>query len=360
MNNLNGNKGEWSELYALLLLLTEAKLYPANDNLEIENSNFYPITKITTNSDSENKITYIISSEDDITIQKPQAESVVIKREVVKKYIERFFEQISAKHISKGAFSIPEAKEIMSLLNRETIAAASFQKADLILDLYDSHLLRNTELGYSIKSQVGGLSTLFNSSAATNLLYEVENLNGSQIEEINNLDSCRQRVERIYELGGKLSFIDSDNQNFAYNLSLIDSNFIKILAEAVLMFNLTDKRSVSEIAKELPKSELNFGSFEHDEDFYKLNFKKFLFNSALGMVAHKRWNGLITSDGGIIVVKRNGRLAGYNPGSLSKVQEYIYENTKFDTPSSRNKFGKITIEDEKIYMKLNFQIRFKK
>lgn len=352
------NRGEWSELYALLKLLAEGKLYPANDNLDLIEELFYPVTKITTNADSDNKVTYAISSEEDITIQNLHTETVIIKREAIKKYIERFFGELTSKHETSGAFPISSADEIMELLKRNSIAAASFQKADLILEIYDTKMLRNTEQGYSIKSQVGGLSTLFNSSKATNMLYSVEGIDLSKVAEINAEDSCRKRVEKIYELGGKLSYLKNDRDTFSHNLSLVDSNFSRILAEAVLLFNKTDKRKISDIVGLLPESGLNLGDFEHSVSFYKHNFRKFLFNSALGMVADKKWDGLTTADGGIIVVKKNGSLAGYNPGSLNKFQDYLYDNTKFDTPSSRNEFGTLFEEEGKLYMKLNFQIRF--
>ncbi len=43
---LTGNKGEWSEIYVLLKLLAEGRLYAANENLEKIETIFYPIIKI--------------------------------------------------------------------------------------------------------------------------------------------------------------------------------------------------------------------------------------------------------------------------------------------------------------------------
>ena len=43
---LTGNKGEWSEIYTLLKLLGEGKVYAGDQNLNIIKNLFYPIVSI--------------------------------------------------------------------------------------------------------------------------------------------------------------------------------------------------------------------------------------------------------------------------------------------------------------------------
>ena len=43
---LKGNIGEWSEIYVLLKLLGEGKLFAADENLNRIENQFFPITKI--------------------------------------------------------------------------------------------------------------------------------------------------------------------------------------------------------------------------------------------------------------------------------------------------------------------------
>ena len=43
---LSGNKGEWSELYVLLKLLSTGELYAADESLERIKDVYYPILKI--------------------------------------------------------------------------------------------------------------------------------------------------------------------------------------------------------------------------------------------------------------------------------------------------------------------------
>lgn len=43
---LTGNKGEWSEIYVLLRLLADGKLYAADDDLQRPENIYFPIVKI--------------------------------------------------------------------------------------------------------------------------------------------------------------------------------------------------------------------------------------------------------------------------------------------------------------------------
>lgn len=43
---ITGNKGEWSEIYTLIKLLADGRLYAADENLEKMCNVFYPIIKI--------------------------------------------------------------------------------------------------------------------------------------------------------------------------------------------------------------------------------------------------------------------------------------------------------------------------
>jgi hypothetical protein len=43
---LSGNKGEWAEVYTLVKLLADGKLYAADEELEKLEDVFYPVLKI--------------------------------------------------------------------------------------------------------------------------------------------------------------------------------------------------------------------------------------------------------------------------------------------------------------------------
>ena len=59
---LTGNKGEWSEIYALFKLLGDKELYPGNSEIEKLQNLVYPIIKILrseNNGDFEQAIDYL-------------------------------------------------------------------------------------------------------------------------------------------------------------------------------------------------------------------------------------------------------------------------------------------------------------
>ena len=79
----------------------------------------------------------------------------------------------------------------------------------------------------------------------------------------------------------------------------------------------------------------------------------------LGFFAGKKWDGSYVSNG-TIVVKETGEQVGFHIIDKSSLENYLFENIKFDTPSTtRHRYGKLILEsDGKIYFKLNMQLRF--
>ncbi|MFA6532576.1 MAG: HpaII family restriction endonuclease [Patescibacteria group bacterium] len=351
-----GNKGEWSELYVLAKLLTEGKLYISDENLSKNERIFYEINEITTAQESFKPLIYKIINSDEILILNPQNDKEIkIQRSVIKNKVAAFLNEIMSGTKNQKLVG----NEIKTILERKNISATSKHKSDLIIRSYDPRVRSITQSGYSIKSKLGSASTLFNSSQATNLVYQVLGLNDSSIQPINQEKSCRSRIQKIYELGGRLNFLETQNEIFKNNLMMVDGYFNKILAAALLVFYLTKNRRISDVIAGIKNIEIQDLQPKNMTNFLKNNFKKFLFYSALGMVAKSPWDGLISSVGGVIVVKKDGEIVGYTPYDLNAFQEYLFINTKFDSPDSdRNKFGKIYKEGNEYKIKLNFQIRF--
>lgn len=61
---LSGNKGEWSELYVLLKLLSTGELYAADESLKRIKDVYYPILKIIRDEDEGKHLEYVIVSEE--------------------------------------------------------------------------------------------------------------------------------------------------------------------------------------------------------------------------------------------------------------------------------------------------------
>lgn len=61
---LTGNKGEWSEFYAFVKLLSTGKLYAADEKVNRMDDVFFPILKILRSEEKDLDMEYVISSED--------------------------------------------------------------------------------------------------------------------------------------------------------------------------------------------------------------------------------------------------------------------------------------------------------
>lgn len=77
------------------------------------------------------------------------------------------------------------------------------------------------------------------------------------------------------------------------------------------------------------------------------------------MVPQSEWNDRLSSYGGYIVVREDGVLVCYHLYNEDAFKDYLFENTKLDTPSTaRHKFGSIYEKNGELFIDLNLQIRF--
>lgn len=80
---------------------------------------------------------------------------------------------------------------------------------------------------------------------------------------------------------------------------------------------------------------------------------------ALGMTPSKVWTGKYIATGGFIIVRQDGEIVCYHIYNQNKFQDYLLNNTKFEQAGTgRYDFGKLYREKNKIFIKLNLQIRF--
>ena len=73
------------------------------------------------------------------------------------------------------------------------------------------------------------------------------------------------------------------------------------------------------------------------------------------------WTGNeIDSTGGYLVIKEDGEIICYHLYHRHEFEEYLYNNTKFEMASkTKHDFGQLFLQDNKLYLSLNLQIRFK-
>ena len=356
---LMGNKGEWSEVYALLKIVADGKLYPGDANLQKVESLFYPVIKILR---EESSGTYEFSYDRQLVLIAHNEEQFCVPIHEFQHNARLLLAKL--KERTQTTFSIPAVEEFMDSFGSKTLKARSSSKSDIRLIIHDQKTGLSPELGFSIKSQLGHASTLLNASGSTNFIYKIvgRSLSNKDIEKINAIDSRSKIKDRLLQINvhkGRLNFVKIDNAVFENNLVLIDSALPRILAEALMLFYTSELSKVSDLVNKLSEINPLQYNLQAGHPFYSYKIKRLLTDVALGMMPSKVWTGQLEATGGYLVVKDDGDVLCYHIYNRNEFESYLYENTKLETPSSsRHGFGIIEAEGGDFYFKLNLQIRF--
>ncbi|MGB0933104.1 MAG: HpaII family restriction endonuclease [Lishizhenia sp.] len=356
---MNGNKGEWSEIYALFKLLGDKQLFLGNKEIEKLEGIVYPILRVLR---SENSGDFEYSILDEIILISGGEEVLKIAISEFKEKAKFLLEKI--KENKERTFSIPEIEQFMMSINCISLKASSSAKTDITIVLHDQRTNQQPTLGFSIKSQLGSPSTLLNAGKTTNFIFKISSLNLSktEINEINSIDSrskIMDRINAVLDLNGQFHFVKTEKQIFSNNLILIDSKLPEILSQIVYDFYSSKNSSVSHLIENInSKNPLKFDT-SNEHKFYEYKIKRFLTDTALGMMPSKVWTGQYDATGGYLIVKENGDVLCYHIYNRNEFEGYLFNNTKLDTASSnRHDFGTIYEENGELYFKLNLQIRF--
>lgn len=356
---ITGNKGEWSEVYTLLKVIADKQLFAGDSNLNKIENLIFPIIKVLRD---ESNGTFEFSYNNDLVIVKNNNEEVRISVNEFQK--QALFLLTKLKEKTKTTFSIPEIEEFINSFNSSSLKAKSTVKSDIRIVIHDQRTGTNPELGFSIKSQLGGASTLLNAGKTTNFIYKVNNLEllPKQITDINSIDTkskIKDRIEELKKLKGKLEFTNTESSVFESNLILIDSALPKIISEMLLLFFTSNDSKVSDLVAEISKTNPLSYNLENNHPFYSYKIKRFLTDIALGMMPSKVWTGELDATGGYLVVKEDGEILCYHIYNRNEFENYLFTNTKLETASSnRHDFGMVYEKNKQLYFKLNLQIRF--
>ncbi|KAA0266153.1 MAG: HpaII family restriction endonuclease, partial [Chlorobiota bacterium] len=229
--------------------------------------------------------------------------------------------------------------------------------------IHDPRTNLTTNLGFSIKSSLGSLSSLFNSGKTTNFLYEIVTPEGFNPEIVNDLDTkpkYKSRIERLENEGCKIAFRDVESGVFKQNLIMIDS-LLPCLLGKVLYYYYSGRTkpgmiSVLELLKQL--NPMHF-DLSNSHPIYEHKLRTMLTDMALGMTSGTVWNGRYTAVGGFIIVKEDGDIICYHVYDKDEFQDFLMHHSKLDIPDSgRHEFGKVFKDGDRYFIKLNLQIRY--
>lgn len=358
---ITGNKGEWSEIYTLLKIISDKKLFAGDSDLKKIESLIFPIIKILRD---ESRGTYEYGYENDLVIIRGNNEEFRIP--VIQFQQQAVFLLSKLKEITSATFSIPEIETFINSFNCLSLKAKSTVKSDIRIVIHDQRTGTTPMLGFSIKSQLGGASTLLNAGKTTNFIYKIigDEFSQTQIEEINTIDTrskIKDRIERIREASRSLKFEKTESSVFGNNLILIDSSLPKILSEIIYLFFTSGYSRMVDLVNEVSKSNPLEYNLETNHPFYKYKIKRFLTDIALGMMPSKVWSGELDATGGYLIVKDDGEVLCYHIYNRNEFEDYLLNNTKLETASStRHEFGSIYKVGNEFFFNLNLQIRFLK
>ena len=335
-----GNKWEWSEVYALLRILADEKIYA---------------------TDSETK-----------EYTAGEMISIYINGEKVKELPATEFESESVNLLNEinskdfyGALSVESTQNFRDKILCYKILTPAIDKNDIMIKITDADRVYSPTIGSLIKSELGSYSTLLNAGKTTNFIYKIVQNHSDLIREANeiykvsggkNHTDVRGRISKIIEENGTLEYRNINNQIFEDNLVLIDSNMGKIIAETLLYFYKDGISNCNEMVEKLEQENpLNYGNV----NAYRYKFKKFLTAVALGMKHATVWDGLDETTGGYIVVTKEDNVLAYHIYNRNYFEEYLLSNTKYEIAStSRHDFGEVYSENGEDFIKLNVQVRF--
>ena len=229
---ITGNKGEWSEVYVLLKLLADGKLYAADENLNKKEAIYFEIIKIFRKEnigdlifayDEDGINVRIIKKNDDrLLVLVPCREFDSTAKNLLKHIINA--DSATFSHVATEAF--------LSKIQCSKLKAPAHDKSDISMQVHDIKAGCNPPLlGFSIKSRLGHPSTLLNSSKATNFTYKITgNVDSTVIQKFNDESKFRNKFKILFAANNNIEFMGIDNETFSNNLKLIDSCLPEIIA----------------------------------------------------------------------------------------------------------------------------------
>ncbi|TGX83899.1 HpaII family restriction endonuclease [Palleniella muris] len=324
---------------------------------------FYPIIMIL-RQEKEGRFTYE-RQDADVVIQTPGGDELLrIPSSVFLVEAEKLLQVINE---HSGAFAIPQIESFINSIRCHSLKAKSADKTDIRIILHDRRTKMNSEMGFSIKSQLGGDSTLLNASKATNFNFKIEGgvFSDEDIAEINSLNPKRnkviERVNAIKQKGGKLVFDKVDNKTFRNNLIMLDGDLPYLIAHLLLEQLNSGVSMLNELSEILTENNPLDYDITQASPFYAYKIKHLLTSAALGMMPATAWNGKFDANGGYLVVKNDGEILCYHFYDRNRFEDYLFSNAYLERSStSRHEYASIVKEDNgTLSFKLNFQVRLK-
>ena len=258
--------------------------------------------------------------------------------------------------------TINTIEEFIKSIDMSRITSQTCDNDDNPILIYNLMSDIKSELRSCIKSLIGENSILINAGGDnTNFIFKISGISRDNIISVNNEGPFKDKFELLDSLGAKVDFYGVASQGFHNNLTMLDLGMERIIAECLLPYYRGAARTIEDAVRIVnEKDPLNIIA-NASQPMYEYKVKQFLLAFALGMTPSRAWQGRFNANGGFIVVKEDGDIVCYHFFDRNDLEDYLFYNTRFETPSkTRHKFGTIYEENGEYYMKLNLQVRFKR
>jgi len=358
--NLKGNKGELSELYAFFHLLSEGKIYSADENLK-KTKDFVEVLSINR-----------IEKKKELNFEIRNGNITIIESLTGKKVLT--FKRSDSKLLATQIlFDINNHTRLQvntqtQIINKHItrVKQKSTKKGDIEIRIYDPVHGISSDQEFSIKSFLGSDPTLFNANKTTNIIYRLTDSKNSPLSknEINRINSITtghkyiKRIKKLIDTGHNIQFHSYEDKTFKLNLQIIDSDLPKIIAEVVLSKYRNKITKIKDVVQFLHRTNPMNYDLSEGHKFYEYRIVNFLVEAALGMTSKTAWSGEYQVIGGIIIIKPDAETLCYHLIDFNKFKGYLKSTSRLDNPSgSKMGYGSLYEENGDSFIKLNFQIK---
>lgn len=368
------NKGEWSEPYAAMKMLGDGKLYIADNDGNQNMHEWMSIIELIRHEAQDRIVTYRYNPDNvliDIYVNGSSRLSVPANDFFA--MAEQMRREILA---GSSTFSLSENLDsFLRYIEIRATKAKSVDKSDVFLTITDPRAAVTREhIGFSIKSEFGQPTTLFNTATATAAEYVLSNMTDDLMSEINSITNDRgdaavsERCDALTHHGCAMDFVGyayaprAGCRAFQENLDTIDTRLIDVIRTIMEnhFVNHSTVTTIPEVMAEIIRQ--NPCDITRPEVKYPYMIKSFLYASYCGMTGSTLWDGNSQVNGGLIKVTRNGDVIAYYALESDSFKSYLYNNCFIDYPSTgprHGHYGSVYKENDLYGFRLNFQIRYR-
>lgn len=368
------NKGEWGEAYVALQLLGSGRLSMANEEKKEIVDHQMEVLSLVRQETEDRLVVYNRDPEKGL-IEISVNNGSLVKYRPIEDFSKAATTLFSAiKGGSGRTFCVPDTlSSFFKEVEIRHFKAKSIEKSDLLLTARDPRAgVVRDKIGFSIKSQYSGDSTLFNTGPASATVYSLINMNDELMNEVNSMKDAKGNVDvagrckRLIESDCHWFFLGypvasrAGIETFRENLDLLNPRLPEVIRAIQWNYFIEGFRphdisqTVERIVEENPCDLLR------PDVKYPFMIKNFLYGTYCGLTAGTLWDGSSNVNGGFLTVGQSGDILAFYALESEVFKAYLYDHSYVDHPATSSGHGfyaNVYKEGKDYFFRLNFQIR---